>query len=261
LVADPRIAFLTFIGSAKVGWMLRSKIAPGVRCALEHGGCAPVIVDINIDTATMVPKLVKGGFYHSGQVCVSVQRVYAPKNDAKNIADQIAKSASKLVVGNAIDEKTECGPLIRPREVDRVSQWVDEAIAEGGQLMCGGEKVGQTCYTPTVILNPASNSKVSTQEIFGPVVCVYSYEDVEEAFAASNKLPFAFQSAVFTNRIDFGFRAIQSLDASAVMVNEHTAFRVDWMPFAGRKQSGYGVGGIPYTMRDMTQDKMIVFSV
>jgi len=261
LVADPRIAFLTFIGSAKVGWMLRSKIAPGVRCALEHGGCAPVIVDINIDTATMVPKLVKGGFYHSGQVCVSVQRVYAPKNDAKNIADQIAKSASKLVVGNAIDEKTECGPLIRPREVGRVSQWVDEAIAEGGQLMCGGEKVGQTCYTPTVILNPASNSKVSTQEIFGPVVCVYSYEDVEEAFAASNKLPFAFQSAVFTNRIDFGFRAIQSLDASAVMVNEHTAFRVDWMPFAGRKQSGYGVGGIPYTMRDMTQDKMIVFSV
>ena len=258
LVTDPRVAFFSFIGSAKVGWMLRSKLAAGTRCALEHGGAAPVIVDDSANLDVMIPKLLKGGFYHSGQVCVSVQRVFAPRKQAQAIAEQLAAGAAKLVVGNAVEEKTECGPLIRPREVDRVAEWVDEAVAGGGKALCGAKKLSDTTYAPTVLLNAPETARVSKMEIFGPVVSIYGYDKVEEAIAAANSLPFAFQSSIFSQDISKAMAWARLLDSSAVMINEHTAFRTDWMPFTGRRQSGYGIGGIGYTMHDMTQEKMIV---
>lgn len=261
MITDSRVAFLSFIGSAKIGWMLRSKLAPGARCALEHGGVAPVIIEESADIEAMIPSLLKGGFYHSGQVCVSVQRIFAPKTKAKAIAQKLADGAAKLVVGNAIDESTECGPLIRPAEVDRVEEWVDEAVSAGATLLTGGKRLGKTTYAPTVLLDPPLGTKVSSMEIFGPVVCVYAYEDIDQAIAQANALDFAFQASVFTKNIDVAMKAINTLDATAVMVNDHTAFRVDWMPFAGRKHSGYNTGGIAYTMHDMSQDKMAVIKL
>ncbi|TWX65505.1 aldehyde dehydrogenase family protein [Colwellia sp. C1TZA3] len=261
MITDPRVAFFSFIGSAKIGWMLRAKLAPGTRCALEHGGVAPVIIEKSADIAAMVPSLLKGGFYHSGQVCVSVQRIFAPKEQAKAIAQMLADGAAKLIVGNAIDETTECGPLIRPKEVDRVEAWVDEAVSAGATLVTGGKRLGETTYAPTVLLEPPVDAKVSTMEIFGPVVCVYGYDDINQAIAQANSLEYAFQASVFTKNLDTAMSAIQALDATAVMVNDHTAFRVDWMPFAGRKQSGYNTGGIAYTMHDMSQDKMAVIKL
>ena len=261
LVTDPRVAFFTFIGSGKVGWMLRSKLAPGTRCALEHGGAAPVIIDDSADFETMIPSLVKGGFYHSGQVCVSVQRVFAPSGMADDIAELISDQAEKLIVGNAVNEDTDAGPLIRPREVDRVDEWVKQAKDTGAQIMTGGKKLGDTTYAPTVLLRPSQTAQVSRQEIFGPVICVYDYSDIDAAIAQANSLPFAFQASVYSKNLDVAMQAVQKLDATAVMVNDHTAFRVDWMPFAGRRQSGYGTGGIGYTMHDMTQDKMTVIKL
>ena len=261
MVTDSRVAFFSFIGSAKVGWMLRSKLAPGTRCALEHGGAAPVLVEQSAHVNEMIPELLKGGFYHSGQVCVSVQRIFVPKKMTEEIGTLLADGAKKLTVGNAIEEKTECGPLIRPREIERVSEWIDEAKASGAQILAGGEKLSQTTYAPTVLLNPSSDAKVSNMEIFGPVVCVYSYDDMDQAIEQANSLPFAFQASVFTKNLDIATKAIQKFDATAVMVNDHTAFRTDWMPFAGRRQSGYNTGGIGYTMHDMTQDKMAVIKL
>lgn len=261
MITDARVGFFSFIGSARVGWMLRSKLAPGTRCALEHGGAAPVIVDKTAHLDTMVPLLTKGGFYHSGQVCVSVQRVYAPAEMAHEIAQMLAEAAGALKVGDARDPSVECGPLIRPAEVDRVEQWVEEAIQGGATLLAGGKRLGQTTYAPTVLLNPTLDARVSTAEIFGPVICVYSYDTLDDAIASANALPFAFQAAVFTRNIDIAMRSVQRLDATAVMVNDHTAFRVDWMPFAGRRQSGYNTGGIGYTIHDMTQDKMAVIRI
>lgn len=261
MVTDSRVDFFSFIGSARVGWMLRSKLAAGTRCALEHGGVAPVIVDGTADHASMLPALVKGSFYHAGQVCVSVQRVYAEQNKAEEIAASIATAAEKLIVGNAIKESTEVGPLIRPRETDRIAEWVDEAIQGGAKKLCGGEKLSDTTYAPTVLLNPSEDAIISRNEIFGPVVCVYSYENIDEALHRANNLPFAFQAACFTQNLDTAMRCVQGFDASAVMVNDHTAFRVDWMPFAGRRQSGYGIGGIGHTMHDMTHEKMAVIKL
>jgi len=218
-------------------------------------------VDDCADFDSMIPALVKGGFYHSGQVCVSVQRVYAPERMAISLAQAIADKASGLNVGNAIHEVTQCGPLVNPNEVTRVEGWVNEAVAGGAQVLCGGQRLGNTTYAPTVLLNPPRDAKVSTQEVFGPVVCVYATASLTDAIAQANSLPVAFQAAVFTQKLKVAMRCVREIDATAVMVNDHTAFRVDWMPFAGRRQSGYGVGGIGHTMHDMTQEKMAVIKL
>ena len=258
LVTDPRVAFFSFIGSARVGWMLRSKLAPGTRCSLEHGGAAPVILSDDFDFELAVSSVLKGGFYHAGQVCVSVQRAFAPRTVAKKFAEALASAASKLVVGDPTKETTQVGPLIRAAEVTRVAEWVDEAVAAGAKLLSGGEILSETCYAPTVLLDPPADARVSTLEIFGPVVCVYSYDDVEAAIQQANALPTAFQAAVFSNDIDSAMQLYRRLDGSAIMINDHTAFRDDVMPFAGLRESGLGVGGIPYTMHDMQIEKMMV---
>ncbi|MGI9303696.1 MAG: aldehyde dehydrogenase family protein [Gammaproteobacteria bacterium] len=258
LVTDARVGFFSFIGSAKVGWMLRSKLAPGARCALEHGGAAPVIMAEDADLDDILPVLAKGGFYHAGQVCVSVQRLFAHRSIAKEVARRMGELADAMTVGDPTLERTEVGPLIRHREADRVAQWVDEAVGEGAQLITGGNRLSNSTYACTVLYDPPAQSKVSTAEIFGPVVCVYPYADALEAIERANNLPFAFQAAVSTRNIDFAMRCYRRLDASAIMINDHTAFRVDWMPFAGLRQSGLGVGGIPYTFEDMQIEKMMV---
>lgn len=258
LVTDQRLGFFSFIGSARVGWMLRAQLAPGTRCALEHGGVAPVIVAEDADMATMVPKLVKAGFYHAGQVCVSVQRIYAHERIAEELAEKIAAAAKTQKIGDPLSAETEIGPLIDPAEVIRIDEWVKEAVAGGARLLCGGQPLSDTCYACTVLLNPPESVRVSTQEIFGPVVCIYTYRDVATAIARANKVAYSFQAAVFTKNIDLALKLFTALNGSAVMVNEHTAFRVDWMPFAGLQHSGYGTGGIPHTIRDMQIEKMLV---
>lgn len=257
LVTDNRVGFFSFIGSANVGWMLRSKLAPGTRCALEHGGVAPAIIEADADLVEALPSIAKGGFYHAGQVCVSVQRVYCHKSIVDIVATNLAKIAKKLIVGDPTKANTEVGPLIRQREVERVSKWVNDAVKEGAELLAGGKAEGN-CYQPTVLLNPSEFSMVSTSEIFGPVICIYTYENMDDAIKKANALPFSFQASIFTKNIDNALHAYKQLNASAVMVNDHTAFRVDWMPFAGLRQSGLGVGGIPHTYHDMQIKKMMV---
>ncbi len=258
LVSDRRVSFFSFIGSAKVGWMLRSKLSAGTRCALEHGGVAPAIIEADAHLENTLPAIAKSGFYHAGQVCVSAQRIYCQETLIEDITQDLKNRALSLIVGDPTLEKTDVGPLIRSREVDRVHSWVQEAIKEGAQLICGGTKISNTCYTPTILLNPSSTSKVSTQEVFGPVICLYSYKHIDEAIKQANSLEVSFQASVFTNNIDTAMYAYKQLNGSAIMVNQHTAFRVDWMPFAGLKHSGLGIGGIPHTFHDMQVEKMLV---
>jgi len=227
LVTDPRVAFFTFIGSARVGWSLRSKLAAGTRCVLEHGGVAPVIVAADADLAKAVPLLIKGGYYHAGQVCVSVQRIFVDNRIKDTLVAALSEHVTGLVVGNPTDAATEVGPLIRAGEVDRVEEWVREAVAQGAACPVGGERISDFVYAPTLLVEPSHQSRISTE-------------------------------AVFTQDIQRALRLSHELDAAAVMVNDHTAFRVDWMPFAGRRTSGLGVGGIPHTMTDMAAEKLIV---
>ncbi len=258
LATDARVAFLSFIGSARVGWMLRSKLAPGARCALEHGGVAPAIVAADADLDVAIPKLLKGGFYHAGQVCVSVQRIYVQRAIAEKVAQRLVEGARKLKVGDPTSPDTEVGPLIRHAELERIDDWIKEAVQGGAKLLCGGKAISDSCYEPTVLFEPSDDARISREEVFGPVVCVYPFDELDHAIARANALPVSFQSAIFTTSYATAMRAYARLDASAVMVNDHTAFRVDWMPFAGLRESGHGVGGIPYTFREMQIDKMFV---
>ena len=258
IASDERIKFLTFIGSAKVGWNLRKNLAPGVNCALEHGGAAPVIVEPDVDIDAVLPGIVKGGYYHAGQVCVCVQRVLVHKKIISAVKDKMTGMVKALKVGDPLDMKTEVGPLIDPREVERVDNWVKEAVDDGAELLCGGKKISDTCYEPTLLLNPSHKSRVSTEEVFGPVVSLYEYENYLDAVEIANQVPFSFQAAVYTGSLDTALDCVNRLKAKAVMVNEHTAFRVDWMPFGGAEHSGLGVGGIGYSMRDMCHEKLMV---
>ena len=163
-----------------------------------------------------------------------------------------------MKVGDPTEADTDIGPLIRPAEVDRVEAWVQEAVAGGAQVISGGKRLSGTAYEPTVLLNPSPDAKVSAHEVFGPVICVYGFDDMDAAIARANAGPHAFQAAVFSRSLDTALHCYHQLEAAAVMINTHTAFRVDWMPFAGLKQSGHGVGGIPYTFEDMQVDKLMV---
>jgi len=258
MVADDRVGFFSFIGSARVGWMLRSKLAPGARCALEHGGVAPAIIAKDADLDTILPLVGKGGFYHAGQVCVSVQRVFADKSIAREVAERLGKLGDAMSVGDPTLATTEVGPLINHGECQRVADWVDEAVQAGAELISGGSKISDSCYQPTVLFNPPADVTISKNEVFGPVICVYPYDDMDTAIEQANSLPVSFQASVFTQNLDTALRAYKRLDGTAIMVNDHTAFRVDWMPFAGAKVSGHGVGGIPYTVHEMQIEKMMV---
>ena len=258
LAMDPRIAFLTFIGSGAVGWRLRSRLAPGAHCALEHGGAAPVLVEPDADLDDALPKIAKGGFYHAGQVCVSVQRLYVHREVVSEVSERLVEAARALKVGDPLDPEVEVGPLISRGEIDRVHEWVHEAESLGGRILCGGEPIGETCYAPTVILDPPDEALVAREEVFGPVVVVFTYDERDEAIRRANALDFSFQAAVFTKDLDVAFDCARRLDATAVMVNQHSAFRVDWMPFGGRKASGLGLGGIGPSMHDMTHEKLVV---
>jgi len=225
--------------------------------ALGHLLHAWLLLPLGLEA--LLPLLAKGGFYHAGQVCVSVQRVFAHEKVADRLADGLAELAGQQRIGDPTREDTDVGPLIRHPEAARVAEWVEEAAAQGGRVLGGGRRISDSCYACTVIADPPPEARVSCQEIFGPVICVYRYRDMDEALVRANSLPYAFQAAVFTRDLDRALRAAKRLDASAVMINDHTAFRVDWMPFAGLRQSGLGVGGIPHTMRDMQVEKMLVF--
>lgn len=258
IVTDPRVAFFSFIGSAKVGWMLRSKLAPGTRCALEHGGVAPVIIAEDAELEAAIPLIGKGGFYHAGQVCVSVQRIYVHETLFDSCCTLLANYANKQRCGDPTSDQSDIGPLIHENEVKRVHDWVSEAIKQGAKLICGGQVLSPSIYPCTVLANPADHARVSREEIFGPVICVYSYGDIDDAISRANSLPFAFQAAVFTRSIKTAMHSYTKLAASAVMINDHTAFRTDWMPFAGLRESGLGTGGIPATIRDLQIEKMLV---
>lgn len=255
---DPRIAFLSFIGSAKVGWHLHSKLAHGARSALEHGGVAPAIVDKSADLAGIIEPIVKGGYYHAGQVCVSTQRIYVHDAVINDFTERLVARVKKLRTGDPTLADTEVGPLIIPKEADRVASWIDEAVKGGARLATGGKRLSETTLEPTVLIDPDPAARISSEEVFGPVVAIYRYSKLDDAIARANALPVAFQASIFAQDIDVAMRAANRLDASAVMVNDPTTFRTDWMPFAGRRVSGYGTGGIPYTMHDMTQEKMIL---
>ena len=258
LATDKRVSFLSFIGSSKVGWDLRSKLKPGTRCALEHGGVAPAIINEDADIELAAKILTKGAFYHAGQVCVSSQNLFVQDSVFEYFSEAFRDSIKHLKTGDPENKETDIGPLIRERELQRVLNWVEESKKEGGLIIEGGHIIEKTCFEPTLISEPHPKSKVATNEIFGPVACLHKFVKTEEAIEKINNMPTAFQTSIFSTNIDTAFSLSSQIEASAILINDHTAFRVDWMPFAGLKESGLGIGGIKNSFEDMQTQKLTI---
>ena len=189
---------------------------------------------------------------------MSAQRIYVHESILETFIETFKAKSIKLILSNPQDKECEVGPIINAEALDRIDNWVKVAIKEGAQLVCGGNKIDNHSYQPTILLNPDENSLVTKEEIFGPVICIYSYSEINNAISRANQSPYIFQSAAYTENINLAFKLSKELNGAAVMINSHPAFRVDWMPFGGQGLSGEGLGGIDYSVNEILKQKLIV---
>ncbi|MGE3609780.1 MAG: aldehyde dehydrogenase family protein [Bacteriovoracaceae bacterium] len=263
LTTSSEFNYITFIGSARVGWHLRKIIAPGTRLALEHGGQAPALVRADADLNQTVSSLIKSSFYHAGQVCISTQRIFVQQDLFDEFIDKFLKETQKLKVGSALEESTDIGPLIRGQEVERIQSWINEAIKSGAKILYGNEVSGnrRQYLSPTILINVPRETKIMSEEVFGPVVCINPYEDEKELLEYLNSSDYIFEASLFTQNIQEALRIARDFSTMTLVINNHNAFRVDWMPFGGHKLSGLGMGGVKYMIHEMTRLKQVIIKL
>lgn len=257
LVRDSRIAGMTFTGSPEVGIALKSK-AGLKKVTLELGSNAAAIIDRHADlTEAMIERCAWGAFVYNGQVCISLQRIYVHESLYTEFLTRFVAAVSQLKVGDPLELDTDVTALISKGDVNRMDAWVKEAIALGAHVAFGGYKINDSMYAPTVLTDVSRDAHVCCQEVFGPIVIVTAYRELEEAIAAVNDSKYGLQASIFTRDIQTALRAADALEVGGVMVNEAPTFRVDHMPYGGVKQSGFGREGIKYAMEEMTELKLI----
>jgi len=259
IVDHPDIALITFTGSPAVGWGIRAR-APRKRVGLELGNNAPCIIEADGDWKAAAAKIKVAGFSHAGQSCISTQRVLVHRSIADQFTAALVEHVNTLVVGDPLDDATDVSALISKSERDRVSSWVEEARAAGATVATGGSLTDDGVLRPTVIANASPALKVCAQEVFGPVVAVTAYDTLDEAIALANDTRFGLQAAIFTSDISKALKAVQSLDFGGVLVNEVPTWRADQQPYGGLRDSGNTREGPAYSVKEMTEIRMVVLS-
>ncbi len=258
LVRDERLKVLSFTGSDRVGWHLKS-IAGKKQVLLELGGNAPCILDEGVELAPLLEPLLLSAFGYAGQVCVKAQRFFVHESlHARFLAD-FAAGARTLACGDPLDERTVVGPLIDESAVARVRQWIEEARSAGAVLHCGGESES-ALLPPTLLGNVPAEAQLACEEVFGPVAIVEPYARFEAALARANATRFGLQASVFTPRLEHALLAHRTLDYGTVLVNEVPSFRIDNFPYGGTKDSGFGREGVRYAMDAMSEWKTLVLA-
>jgi len=256
LVTDPRIAMLSFTGSARVGWELKQK-AGKKKVVLELGGNAAVIVDKDADLKLAIERCVLGGFAFAGQVCIKVQRILVHKNVYSEFEMKFLEACSEAKAGNPLETDTIVGPMISLAEAERVEMWVKEAVAEGANIAWGGKRKG-SMFEPTVLDSIKSSMKVCREEIFGPVVTLQNVSSMEDAVDEVNNSRYGLQAGIFSSDVNSIMYAYKHLDVGGVIANDYPTFRVDNMPYGGVKNSGFGREGVRYSIQEMTEPKLLV---
>jgi len=257
LVDHPDVALLTFTGSPDVGWGIRAR-APRKRVGLELGNNAPIVIEPDGDWKTAAAKIRVAGFSHAGQSCISTQRILVHESIATNFLDELVRQVSTLVVGDPLDENTDVSSLISTSERDRVHSWIDEAVAEGARVVLGGEITPEGLLRPTIVVDARPSMKICAKEVFGPVVAVSTYSDVAEALRIANDSDFGLQAAIFTSNIGTALNAVRTLDFGGVVVNDVPTFRADQQPYGGLRDSGNTREGPAYSVREMTEIRMVI---
>jgi acyl-CoA reductase-like NAD-dependent aldehyde dehydrogenase len=258
LVTDDRYAKISFTGSSAVGWNMRSE-APKKAITLELGGNAGVIVHSDADLERAAQRIAFGGYYQAGQSCISVQRVLVHSDVADRFNELLVGEVNKLKNGDPMNPETDVGPVIDHGSLERISQWVDEAVQSGAEILTGGKRE-DPFYVPTVLANTEASMKVRCEEIFGPVVTVSTYDDFEAAVKEVNNSKYGLQAGIFTNDVNRLMSAWRDLEVGGVIANDVASFRADQMPYGGSKDSGAGREGLRYAMGEMTEPRIMVLS-
>jgi acyl-CoA reductase-like NAD-dependent aldehyde dehydrogenase len=260
LVDHDGIAMITFTGSPEVGWGIKAR-APKKKVGLELGNNAPLIIEPSADVATAATKVSVAGFSHAGQSCISTQRVYVHESVYERFLDALVPLVEGLVVGDPMDERTDVSALIASKERDRVQSWVDEAVAGGAEVLAGGKVSEDGVLLPTVLGNVTPDMKVCALEVFGPVVTVQRYTDLDDALRLANDTRYGLQAAIFTRDLDDALRAARTLDYGGVLVNEVPTFRADQQPYGGVRDSGNTREGPQWAVREMTEERVVIIAM
>ena len=255
LVTDPRVAMVTFTGSPAVGRRITA-VAGIKKITLELGNTSPVIIATDADLDVAAKRCAVGAFYNSGQVCLSVQRIYCQRQVYEPFRDLFVKATSAMVVGDPLDETVDVGPMIDEGEAARIENWVEEARGAGAQVLTGAKRAGAV-YWPTVLTGVDASMKVVAEEAFAPVASIISTDDFESALGQADATAYGLQASVFTRDIDRVFRAISRLNFGGIVVNDAPVFRADHMPYGGNRQSGIGREGVRYAIEEMTNIQMV----
>jgi acyl-CoA reductase-like NAD-dependent aldehyde dehydrogenase len=255
MVSDPRVDKVTFTGSPAVGRRI-TQIAGIKKITLELGNTSPVIIAPDADLAYAAKRCAVGAYYNSGQVCISVQRIYSQRPVYEPFTDSFIRASEAMVVGDPLDERVDVGPMIDVREAERIEGWVKEAQAGGAQVRTGGKRDGSV-YWPTVLTDVSPEMKVVAEEAFAPIASVIACDDFEEALRQADATEFGLQVGVFTRDIGRILQAIRRLNFGGVIVNDTPAFRVDSMPYGGNRQSGLGREGVRFAMEEMTNIQLV----
>jgi len=256
LVTDPRIALLSFTGSPEVGWKMKYE-AGKKKVVLELGGNAGVIVGQSADTDLALLKCLSGAFSYSGQVCIHTQRIYVHTSLFKEFSQRFSLKVQQLKTGDPALPETEFSAMIDEPNALRIERWVNEALQGGASLVCGGIREG-AFYKPTVLTNTNNSMRVCSEEVFGPVVTLESFDNFETAVDELNNTRFGLQAGVFTNNLKEMDSAFNNLQVGGVIINDVPTFRVDHMPYGGIKDSGLGREGVKYAMMDMLEPRILV---
>ncbi|GAA0300263.1 acyl-CoA reductase-like NAD-dependent aldehyde dehydrogenase [Gracilibacillus halotolerans] len=259
LMEDERIALYTFTGSTDVGLQFKQKTGLK-KLILELGNNSPVIVDKDADLTKASKAIAAQSFAYAGQVCIAVQRVYLHKEIREEFLTKFLDEIKALNVGNPSDPTTDIGPMIDEKEAKRAEEWIQEAVRNGATIAYGGNREG-ALLEPTVLTNVSRNMKVVCEEIFAPVVTITEFENIDDCLIDVNQSKYGLQGAIFTNNINTAFYAAKHMEVGGMMVNDASSYRVDLMPYGGVKNSGSGKEGPKYTIKEMTNEKLIVLNL
>jgi len=259
LVRDPRVDFVTFTGSSRVGAEI--KAASGLRrVALELGGNGVTIVHEDASIADAAPVCARNAMRLAGQSCISVQSVYVHRSIYRDFVDRVVAEAKKVKLGDPLDPATDVGTLIDERAAQRVESWIVEATKGGAKLLAGGKRNGAQ-IEPTVLADVDPKQNVVCEEVFGPVISLIPYDDIDAVFHTVSNSRFGLQTGVFTKSMEIAIRAVRNIRTGGVILNGSSTWRTDQLAYGGVKDSGIGREGPHYSIRDMTEERLVLFNL
>jgi glyceraldehyde-3-phosphate dehydrogenase (NADP+) len=261
LVSDPRVRMVSFTGGVEAGLHI-TRLAGLKKIGMELGSNSPVIVMADCDFDRAVADTVSGAFWAAGQNCIGVQRVYVQRPIFERYLEAFVAKTKTYKVGPKLEENCDMGPVITEAEARRIESWIREAEASGATVHCGGQRGGPigTVVEPTVMTGVTMAMKLGCQEVFGPVVALWPFDELEEAVTLANSVDYGLHAAIFTRSLSAAHYAIKHLECGGVIINDSTDYRLDQMPFGGVKNSGLGREGAAFALLEMTEPKVVCFT-